>query len=226
MINRFKTALLLVLMLLAAGGAYGLRPTQKIADSAPPVDLEAMIPKAFGDWKEEPQRMTQIVDPQQQQTIDRIYNKTLSRTYVNADGYRVMLSIAYGSNQNDSMQVHKPEFCYPAQGFLLHETRAGILSTTNGNIPVTRIRTSLGARHEPVTYWTTVGDRAVAGGVQKKIVEMGYGITGRIPDGMLVRVSSISPDSDQAFIVQQEFVSQLLFAAGAKNRARLAGFAS
>ena len=30
-----------------------------------------------------------------------------------------MLSIAYGKNQSDALQLHKPEICYPAQGFTL-----------------------------------------------------------------------------------------------------------
>jgi EpsI family protein len=40
--------------------------------------------------------------------------------YVNASGYRIMLSLAYGSDQRGALQAHKPEVRYPAQGFTLH----------------------------------------------------------------------------------------------------------
>lgn len=220
---RFKALLLLVLMLFAFGGAYALKPTQKIADAAPPVDLESLIPAAFGDWKEDLLRGPQIVDPQQQQMIDKIYSKTLQRTYVNSEGYRVMLSVAYGSNQSDSMQVHKPEVCYPAQGFILHEKRNDQLVTSFGAMPVTRVRASQGARNEPITYWTTVGERVVESGMHKKIVEMGYGLSGKIPDGMLIRVSSIDSETNRGYAIQARFVDQLLSAAEPQHRIRLTG---
>jgi len=66
------------------------------------------------DWREDPQRIVQVVDPQTRELLDKLYSETLSRTYVNANGYRIMLSLAYGSDQRDSLQVHKPEVCYPA----------------------------------------------------------------------------------------------------------------
>ena len=224
MTTRFKTLLVLVLMLFAAGGAYGLRPTQKIADAGPPVDLETMIPKVFGDWKEEPQRMTQIVDPQRQQVIDKIYNKTLLRTYVNADGYRVMLSIAYGSNQSDSMQVHKPEVCYPAQGFQIVSNRAGVLQFSNGTIPVRRLVAVMGQqRSEPITYWIMTGDRAVLGGIDKKLAEMHFGLKGQIPDGLLFRVSSIDPDFNRAFDLQKKFVEEVTEALSPVIRLKISG---
>ena len=105
-----------------------------------------------------------------------------------------MLALAYGKDQRDAMQVHYPEVCYPAQGFALQEKQIGTLATERGAIPVTRILTNLGQRIEPVTYWTTVGDRVVQTGLQKKLAEMSYGLSGKIPDGMLIRVSSIDTE--------------------------------
>ena len=59
-----KKWLLLALMLLSAGLGASLKPTIYLADELPTVNLSAMVPIAFGDWKEIPQTMTQIVDPQ------------------------------------------------------------------------------------------------------------------------------------------------------------------
>ncbi|MBD5803741.1 hypothetical protein AZOA_31820 [Azoarcus sp. Aa7] len=222
--TRFKTLLLLVLMLLAAGGAYGLRPTQKVADTAPSFDLEVMIPETFGDWRDEPLRTTQIVDPQKQQMIDKIYSKTLMRTYVNSDGNRVMLSIAYGSNQSDFMQVHKPEVCYPAQGFEIVANRKDVLQVSNGAIPVRRLVAAIGQhRSEPITYWTMIGNQSVQAGVDKKIAEMHFGLKGQIPDGLLFRVSSIDPDSEQAFDLQNKFVEELIGTLDPTVRLRISG---
>ncbi len=205
-----KNFVLVTLMVAASGLAIAMRPTQKIADMGPPVKLETMIPKAFGEWREEPQNQTLIVDPQQQETINRIYTETLSRTYINPEGYRVMLSIAYGTDQGDAKQAHRPEVCYPSQGFVIKDKYQDQLTTINGSIPVKRLQTQLGQRHEPVTYWMTVGDRVVLGGLEKKAVEVTYGIRGNIPDGLLFRVSSIDPTPATAFRAHNSFINQLL----------------
>lgn len=59
------------------------------------------------------------ITPELANNLDKLYSQTLTRTYINNDGYRIMLSVAYGENQlsSDVTQVHRPEFCYVAQGF-------------------------------------------------------------------------------------------------------------
>ena len=218
-----RNFILMALMLAASGMAVALRPTHKIADQGPKVDLETIIPRTFADWREEIQSSAQIVDPRQKELIDKIYSQTLSRTYVNDKGYRVMLSIAYGSDQTDSMQLHKPEVCYPGQGFTLQSKQAGSLAIKNGEIPVTRLLTTLGQRNEPVTYWTTIGDQAVKSGINKKLIEMSYGLTGNIPDGMLIRVSSIDPDTNNAYEIQNQFSAQMVQALAPEYWQRLTG---
>ncbi len=219
----FRNFILLILMLAASGLALALRPTYKIAEQHSPIDLELMIPQKFGEWRAEKENLVQIVDPQQQEVIDKIYTQTLSRTYVNNRGYRIMLAIAYGDDQRDTMQVHYPEVCYPAQGFSLSDKQNGMLTTVNGVIPVTRILTSLGPRNEPVTYWTTIGDRVVRSGIQKKLAEMSYGLNGKIPDGMLIRFSSIDGNADNAYEMQTQFADQMLGALTPEYRKKLNG---
>lgn len=218
-----RNFVLLVLMLIASSLALALRPTEKVADSGPPINLDVMIPRVLDEWREEQQNSVQMVDPQQQETIDKIYTQTLSRTYVNSEGYRIMLAIAYGDDQRDSMQIHYPEVCYPAQGFLLKDKQKGDLATENGLIPVIRILTNLGRRDEPVTYWTIVGNTVFQGGLQKKLTEMRYGLYGKIPDGMLIRISSIDPDAEAAFKIQAQFVNQMLKALSPEHRQKING---
>ena len=220
-----RNLILLVLMLAASGMAVALKPTKKIADQGPKVELETLIPKSFGEWRQEITGVAQVVDPQQKAMLDKIYNQTLSRTYVSTQGYRVMLSVAYGGDQSDAMQLHKPEVCYPAQGFTLHGKQADTLQVGGGgSLPVTRVSTSLGNRNEPITYWITIGDKVVkSGGIQKKLVEMSYGLSGKVPDGMLIRVSSIDADQARAYQMQDRFSNQMLEAMAPEARWRLAG---
>lgn len=218
-----KQLLMLILMLTASGLAAALRPTDLLAKHQAPFDLQALIPNAFADWREEPQALAMVVDPQQQELIGRIYKQTLSRTYVNSKGERVMLSLAYGEDQRDSMQLHYPEVCYPAQGFVLEANQAGMLATGYGEIPVRRLITANGNRTEPITYWTLIGDRVVLGGISSKLVQMSYGLKGFIPDGLLFRVSSINGDATAAYRLQENYVRSLMAAMPLSSRSRLIG---
>jgi EpsI family protein len=195
------------LMAMSAAGAKYLTPTHHMSQSRPSETLEHMIPARFGSWKQENTPIGGVVDPQIEEQLRRIYTQIVTRTYVNDKGERVMLSVAYGTDQSDSSQVHYPEVCYPAQGFQLTSNEAGTLPLGNRNLPVRRLQANFQKqRFEPITYWTTVGDQVVISKMDKKMVEMRYSLDGIIPDGLLFRVSSIDTDSSNAFRVQEDFV--------------------
>ena len=218
-----KNAVLLALMLLSAGLAIALRPTIILADELPPINLKTMVPTAFGNWQEQLNVSAQIVDPQQKQMLEKIYSETLTRTYVNNEGYRIMLSIAYGKNQSGDLQLHKPEVCYPAQGFAVKNTQPGNLDLLGKPIPATRLEANLGQRFEPITYWTVVGDQVTSSMTDKRLTEMRYAMAGRIPDGMLVRISSIDKNTDNAYAIQNQFASEMIEAIAPEHRNRFAG---
>ena len=211
-----------LLMALASGAVIVLKPKTRVADVAP-FSLNAMIPRQFGDWREEPQHQLQIVDPQAQAYLDSLYSQIVTRTYVNSQGYRIMLSVAYGPDQRRGLQVHKPEVCYPAQGFTLLRNERGEVVTSLGTIHARRLFTTLGVRNEPVTYWFTTGDIVVESAVQKRLADLKYGLTGMIPDGMIFRVSSIDADQQRANKYQDAFVDALLKSVSPADRKRLAG---
>lgn len=218
-----KNWTLLVLMVLAAAAAWSMRPTHFIATQRPKVDLEQLIPKQFGDWRELEQSSGQIINPQQSEILKQLYTQTLSRTYISKSGDIIMLSIAYGANQSDGVALHYPEVCYPAQGFQLVAAEQGTLSTGFGPIPVKRLMTKLGNRSEPVTYWTTLGDEVVQGGLSTKLAQMRYGFNGLIPDGLIFRVSTIDQDPGTGYKAQARFASELISALPPSSRLRLAG---
>ncbi len=212
-------------MLAAAVLALVMTPSQKIADNAPKIDLETLIPKQFGEWTLDTTAALFSVSPDVQANLNRIYSQTLSRTYTNTrTAHSIMLSIAYGKEQRDILAVHYPEACYPAQGFEVTSSRLDTLDTIQGVIPLRRLETNQKQRrYEPVTYWTTIGDHVSLGGIEKRFIELNYGLAGVIPDGLLFRVSSIDTNSAQAFMDQDKFVQALLQNLTPEQRSRLAG---
>jgi EpsI family protein len=222
-----STALTLaVLMCAASVGGIAARPSTKAADNGSAVSLETMVPRGFGEWAELREQNVQVVNPQTQELLDKLYSQLLTRTYVNKQGYRIMLSMAYGDDQRGGLQAHRPEVCYPAQGFKLSKVEDGALATSFGSIEVRRVTTSLGARNEPVTYWLTVGDQVIKSKFDKRIAEIRLGLTGQIPDGLLFRISSIDNDTNRAFSMQQKFAADMMSAVPPKARKQLSGLST
>lgn len=221
----FIAPILIGLMMVTSSGlAIKLKPERRLADQLPAITLEQAIPASFGDWHIDHSLVPINPSPDVQSQLDAIYSQTLARTYANAQGQRIMLSIAYGADQSgDGSQVHRPEFCYTAQGFQIIFNRIGDLLTPYGNLPVRRLLAVQGPRNEPITYWITVGDKATLPGLSRKIRQIAYGLTGKVPDGMLVRVSSIDSDTAQAYRTQERFIDDLLAGMDPKNRLRVAG---
>ena len=215
-----------IAMLVAAGLALELTPRERIADHGPKIDLETMIPKQFGVWKIDESVVPLMADPKQTAVLNKIYNQTLSRTYSNTKGERIMLSIAYGGDQSDSMAVHKPEVCYPSQGFQIIKQANTILETGFHSIPARHLVALQNNRVEPITYWMTIGDKVPGSGTNWKLEQLKYGLTGKVPDGLLFRVSSISTNQGHAFIEQARFIRELLKNSNLQARNRLIGSSS
>lgn len=193
----------------ALGCAHWWRPKMRLADTLPKFELETAFPKKFGGWAVDEQMPVQLVSPDQKAVLDQIYSQTLSRTYVNADGQRIMLSVAYGGDQSDATRAHRPEVCYPAQGFQINGDSIGHIQLADRSVHVRQLVAVQGGRIEPITYWVMVGNRVAASGTEQKLQQLEYSIKGLIPDGMLVRISNISSETEPSYLLHQRFAQQL-----------------
>ena len=220
---RIKAFLVLLLMMLAYAGAQAWRPHIRLADTRPKVDLETLFPKAFGVWKVDTSLPVQLVSPDMQQFLATIYSQTLSRTYINNQGQRIMLSVAYGGDQSDATRAHRPEVCYPAQGFQIISNQIGVVETPAHPLRVRQLVAKAGGRIEPISYWVTVGDRTALSGTEQKLAQLSYSTRGVIPDGMLVRVSNIEANSVLAYQLHGTFINQMISAMPVTVRDRIVG---
>ncbi len=220
---RQALAMVLAMVVVALLSQAG-KPVHKLAEQRPRYDLEQVIPQNFGDWRVLRAGGVVLPDPSVLANLQKLYTQTLSRAYVNSRGTVIMLSIAYGDDQRAAMAVHYPEVCYPAQGFQVRSNRIDTMATPHGTLPVRRLETELSRqRHEPVTYWVTIGDRISLGGFERRMIELEYGLQRVIPDGLLFRVSSVNRDTAQAFRDQDGFTRDLMAALPAASRSWLAG---
>jgi EpsI family protein len=221
--SRRKAFAVLFAMVLAAALAQAGKPTLHLADRIGKPDLERLFPSSFADWRIDTSLPVVLPAPDVQAKLDAIYNQVLTRTYINDRGERVMLSVAYGGDQSDGTRAHRPEVCYPAQGFQIVYNAADQIDIGGRPMPVRRLMSRLATRHEPITYWMVVGGKVITSSTQQKLVELRYGLRGVIPDGMLIRVSSIDTDMKRGHALQTAFVRSMAGAMSGEDRARVFG---
>jgi len=151
-----------------------------------------------------------LPDPSVQEKLDKIYTQLIARTYVDPNGRRVMFTIAYGADQaTDATSVHRPEFCYSTQGFAVKGAGISQIQLDSKTLKVQRLIATMGARSEPITYWITLNNDSILPGLERKLTQIKLGILGTIPDGMLVRVSSVDPSIKDPFEFQEKFLKAL-----------------
>lgn len=213
---------LLVLAVVVSAAAAWMRPQREIALFGD-AQLASAIPERFGGWSIDPGVRPVIPDPTLLASINRIYSDTLARTYVDREGRRIMLSVAYGRRQNDTMRVHQPEGCYRGQGFGVRSFGQEAVDYAGTPHAVTRLEASIGPRREPVTYWMVIGGRHATTQWQAKLAQLRFGLRGYVPDGLIFRVSSISEDPRAGFELQDRFVRELLAAVPEAHRQGLLG---
>ncbi|HWH41882.1 MAG TPA: EpsI family protein [Usitatibacter sp.] len=215
-------AVLFGMMALTALAAPALRP---VPSSARAPDLEHIIPAAFADWRLDSEDMPVPPTPEVKANLERIYSQVVSRTYVNSAGQRVMLMVAYGGDQSDALKAHRQEACYAAQGFMIDGLEHGRIRVAGRQVPVTRMHAERGERSEPVTYWFTMGDRVVLGRLERLRVQLANGFQGRVPDGMLVRISNLSGDVRRSYAAHEAFLAAWMAALQPADVTRFVGTA-
>lgn len=222
--DNIRAGVLALVMAGACAFAIAITPRTFLADLYAREKLTEIVPRAFGEWAIDNSIVPIPPSPDVQKVIDATYDETLALTYRNTNGDRIMLSMAYGRNQHKGMLTHRPEICYPAQGFKLQSNVSDANIALDGkSLPVKHLVAAMGARNEPITYWVVVGDQVTEFGYPHRWVTIKYGLKGEIPDGVLVRVSSIDSDNARAFQLQDSFIREFLSAVPESKRQRILG---
>jgi len=217
-----RNIILLVFMMTIAVGVFAMRLTA-VSNEQKAIGLEKIVPRNFGGWSVLEGVIPILPAPEQVELINKIYDETLTRTYVNDRGETVMLSIAYGGEQSGRLKVHRPESCYSGQGFVVSKVSEGKVDTDFGAVPVKRLVAKAPGRNEPITYWIRVGNSTVTGVVGQRLTQFAYSLTGEIPDGLIFRISSISDDEKAAYSLHEKFANALFASLTAEDRLTLAG---
>lgn len=218
-----KNLLAGLIMVVTAIFALTFKPAALLANQGLKIELETMIPKQFGNWRVDETIMPMSASPDQEEALKKIYSQILTRTYINSLGQRIMLSVVYGDGIDRQLDIHRPEICYPAQGFSVSQYTDHVINTLTGELSLRRLVATNGPRVEPISYWIKAGDKAVSSSFERKLQKIKKGLTGGIDSGMLARVSSIGNDQTLAYQEQEIFINAMLQAMPEEQRKQLIG---
>lgn len=172
-------------------------------------ELERLIPVRIGQWDFETR--SGLVLPPDDPLSKSLYSDVLTRVYVSANRPPVMLLIAYSNTQNGMLQVHRPEVCYPAGGYTLSETQTKALDVAPQiHIPARFFSAESASRTEQVMYWTRIGTESPTSWIDQRAAVVRANLKRVIPDGILVRTSTVLADYASAEPVLKEFVSAMI----------------
>lgn len=206
-----------------AGLAAIARPTRPATDAASARLLDALFPQRFADWRIDELSRAFVRPADRQGKLYQLYDQVLERTFVDSRGQRVMLSVAFGSEQSSSLQMHRPEVCYRAAGYAIRAVRPDELVVGGRRIAVTRVHAVLPGRPEPVTYWTLLGGTVVSDAASARRRRIAAVLRHELLDGLLVRVSTIDDDLARAHAQHARFADELVGAMAPADRAKVIG---
>ena len=206
---------------LGSAGLAGLSLSRHGGQSPSIPDLDALVPASLGRWTRVPS--DQVVLPPDDLLTASIYDQVVVRGYRDGPNSTVYLVIAYGAAQSYSMQLHRPEFCYPAAGYSIASFGAAPLTVGRKYLPAAFLRAVKGGREEAILYWTRIGDAFPQSVWQQRLAIAGAAFRGDLTDGVLVRLSRVSQYTGGELEMLAQFSEALFQALPPSARAVLFG---
>jgi EpsI family protein len=203
--------------------AYGLRPRRRISLLGR-AKLADLIPAKFGDWSS--RDVSDLVAPATDGSLlSQLYGETVERVYRQEGGKQeVMMMLAYGADQSNDLQLHRPEVCYPAFGYRISRSQADTVAITpQVGIPCRRLVADAQDRRENVVYWTRFGEFMPVSVHEQHFDRLKMAMRGVVSDGLLVRFSVIESDSAASFSTMDGFIPQLVQSIGVGSRSAVIG---
>lgn len=206
---------------LAAGAAtaYARKPSEPV-DFLGSRKLDDLIPKRIGSY--DFLTNSGLVVPTEDTLSDSLYSNLLTRVYTNGTDLPIMLLVAQSAGQSGILQVHRPEFCYPAGGFELSPIVPVPLAVGDRKIEVNELTATLPGRPEQIIYWTRVGTKMPRSWAQQRLAVAIDNLQGIVPDAVLTRMSTIDDHREAAFTRLAAFAEQLLLQLGDNRKVLVA----
>jgi EpsI family protein len=197
------------LCLCGAGTAYALEPRRRVSLLGHR-SLASLIPDRFGSYQS--RDVTDLVAPREDSLASRLYGQTVGRVYTSADGGpEVMMLLAHGDTQNDDLQLHRPEICYPFFGYSIVRNQVVDLPLAPlVSLPCRSLVAQAPDRSETIVYWSRLGQYLPLDQRRQQLDRLKTAMKGEVADGLLSRFSVAGADPETAMVAMAAFIPALI----------------
>jgi EpsI family protein len=197
-----------------------ISPGAQAVDLEGAMSLERLVPERVESWRHLPS--PGILIPKGEGG-DESYDDVLTRYYVSESASPVMLLIGFGGIQSGNAQLHRPEVCYPAAGFHLDHWEDIALALSGRSVSARAVTAAAPGRIEQILYWTRIGSDFPTSSLAQRWSILRHSIRGSLPDGTLVRISTIDPNRARAVRSLRTFAASLVGSGSPRLRELLIG---
>lgn len=208
---------LLIGLGLAGGAAFSyLNMPKAHAAPIPTERFQSMIPDTVGPWRS--RKTAEIVTAAPDEASDKLYQNLETRIYEGKGVPAIMLLIAYSSVQQNDVQVHRPEVCYPASGFPILWTKPVEINLGAKTVDGRQLVAQRGGLNERIIYWVRVGQDYPVGWMEQRWTMALSNASGVTPDGLLFRVSTIEGEPFYSPEILETFLKAFVAASSPQFR--------
>jgi EpsI family protein len=207
MIARSRRQFVLGSALLGLAGLGALaRPPRPPGRPGLQRELEAGLPDRVGNYAR--RTAAGVVLPRQDELSRQIYDGFVAHAYVAPGLAPIFLVVAYGSVQDYALQLHRPEYCYPASGYTIGDLAHDDLHLPGRTIRSSRMEASLARRIDSVLWWTRIGNDFPVTVWEERGEILAAALRREVPDGVLVRLSTAASPGSVATL--EAFASDMM----------------
>lgn len=191
---------------LAGGAALSyLHTPRALAAQISEEQFQRMMPQVVGGWRS--RTSNELVLPGQDDLQAKLYENLETRIYEGAGLPSIMMLIAYSSIQQNDVQVHRPEVCYPVSGYPILATKEIAINFGPTTINARDLVADRHRTKEHIIYWVRVGDKYPVGWAEQRFEMAKLTAISGIPDGLLFRVSVFEEDPNYTKQSLERFIS-------------------
>ena len=208
-----------------AGLGYAVMPHRRVSLMGKKKFAE-LVPTSFTGWSS--RDASDLAPPVEAGgEVARIYDELVERVYTSdRTGAQVRMLIAHGPTQTSELMLHRPEACYPANGYVILQSKVvGVPIAPRTALPSRRLVAESHEARENIVYWTRMGEYLPISDADQRNKRLLMVLHGYVPDGVLARFSTIATDSGAALGMVEDFIPALLRAVAPGDRRALIGTA-
>ena len=205
-----------------AGTAYALEPRRRVSLLGNRT-LASIVPSRFGPYAA--RDVSDLIAPREDSLAAALYGQTVGRVYSSSQGGpEIMMLLAYGDTQDDKLQLHRPEVCYPFFGYAISQNRPMEIELASGvTIPGRTMIARAPDREETILYWSRLGEYLPESHLQQQEDRLATAFRGDIADGVLARFSVADADPAVSVSAMGNLIAALIQAMSPNSRDVLIG---